>query len=338
MGRGKNRADGRPWRQQGTQGRQANQGGGQPGENGQSRSWAFWSGTWKSSPRQSSKSEKVSFPAYDAGWKQSAELMEVSSSATSAGGTARGGIVQDVQAAINQARKVEQRLHQLQQESLKKGNAWDTWVREMRSTYARELERHRAEQKRLATDIRELEEMTHAAYVNVQQAAMHQKAVERIEPPPLEWEEAMEIDDDLTEEQTRNWGSSPFSDSGSRMAGTERDALAVSDAYPTPPGLADAVVRAHAANALDPRAMPNAPSQGQSALAAKLSDKRRACRQAMAPFGLGRLSPDATVEPPAAPSDARPSEPRQGIIHDDPDELVASGLPGDHSPGLGKLE
>ncbi|CAE7272624.1 unnamed protein product [Symbiodinium sp. CCMP2456] len=346
MGRGHKRTDGRPWHQSSHQGQpDSRSGGGHAAEGGSSRSWSFWSGAWKSSPRQGQKPEKPAFPAYDVGWKNAAELMEVSSSSGRGGANPAnvGGIVQDVQAAINHARKIEQRLHKLQKESLQKGNAWDAWVREMRLTYAKELERHRGEQKRLAADIRELEDLTHAAYVSVQQAALHQRAAEKAEPPPLEWEEAMEIDDDLTEDQTRaelrrmiqaaevtpkrGTGAPPHSPPrSSAWPGTEEAPMtAVTDVYPTPPGLADTVARANAVNALDPRTPVAPSSHGQSALAAKLSDKRRACRQAMAPFGLGRTGTTPAPDPGQEPPGAMPPEIRTGLIHDDPDELAASG-------------
>ena len=374
MGRGKNKADAsQSWRSQNDSYGSRWSGGGSQ----QHASWSLWPGSWKQSPRPKQRADKPdAFPAYDTDWQHATEIMEISSTQLRRPTTANGGLVQDVQQAINQARKQEHRLQKLQRESLQRGQAWDAWVLKMRASYAKEHDRHQKEQKRLATEIKEAEELTLAAYSQVQDAALRQqRAALAAPPPPMEWESAMEVEDSLTEEQQREelkrmlaradaarapktprrgTGAAPITPPGSASAESLMEIStpppASADSYPSPPGLSAPTPPVEtAAVRLDPRepAM-EAPSQGQSALAGKLSERRRSLRKAMEPFGLGRPVKDVPPsDAPAVPDGAtapashptannqvpNPLDPGGRLLDDDPDELATA-----RSPGFGSLE
>ncbi|CAE7890928.1 unnamed protein product [Symbiodinium necroappetens] len=300
------------------------------------------------------RSSQNDFPAYDEGWQQAAEVMEMSTSTSlpraPPSSASSSGLVHDVQSAINQARKLEGRLKKLQKEALQKGRSWDAWVLKMRNSYAREHERHQNEQRRLAADIKEAEDMTMAAYLQVQDAAFkQQRSTKEAIPPPLAWESAMEVEQEQPDMPTRQelermlqivqtrrgdhstpprpTGAAPLTPPGISQ-GYRMDLSpgppVTSDGYPTPPSRSPAPTSATTAGPADPRAPPAAdlPSKGQSALSAKLSEKRRSMRQAMAPFGIGKKPATAqghdetntTLEEAARPPD-------QALIDDDPDEL-----------------
>ena len=294
----------------------------------------------------------------------SAELMEVSTTKPPTSALTHGGIVKEVQSAVNSARRLEQRLHKLKKEVLQKGQAWDSWVFEMRSAYAKQHERHRAEQRRLAAEIQDLENQTQAAYLQVQQAALHQQLPKQdaAPPPPLEWEMDMDVDADLTEEQTRqelarmlgrgpsegtttapatpppNNGTMPRTPTRPAPLGSGLSPAATVDAYREPPSMETGTTGSEAPGGLlDPRGPPQQrePTSGQSTLAGKLSDKRRAYRSAMGPFGL---APRPDNPPAAKVSDAGPApglrlDTGQGRLIDDDNEELRSA-----SPGFGNME
>jgi len=353
MGKNKNRGDHRPWRQQGHAGSEYYGSGG--------GSWALWLGAWKQSPRARGRDQGPVFPAYDSDWKKSAEVMMVDTSGAQPAPHG-GGIVRDVQQAINAARKAEQRLQKLQKEQLQRGQAWDGWVLKMREQYAKELERYKSEQNKLASEIADLEAQTRAAYLQVQDAAMHQQAGPA-PPPPLEWESAMDVED-LTEEQTRaeltrilqkvpsvtsrslmtpprGTGAAPHTPA---RAGVTPEPAAhetsAADIYPSPlsasPGIPPAM--SMPPGLADPRtsSLPTE-SAGQSALACKLSGKRKALRQALAPFGVGKPLRGQEEEEGGMAPDAIamvPPDPGGPLIDDDHEELAAAS----RSPGFGRLE
>ena len=269
------------------------------------------------------------------------------------------------EAAVNAARRSEQKLGKLQKELQQKGQAWDSWVLEMRAKYAKEHTRHRAEQARLVQEIKELEAQTQAAYLQVQASALQQQVPKEAvaAPPPLEWESEMDIDDELTEEQTRvelarilgrsgaagkdvpttpprHPGTAPRSPAyGPGPPGLAPDPTPLrvaTDVYPSPSGSAGENGGPDAWPGVpDPRAPLHAREtpHGQSSLAGKLSDKRRAYRSAMGPFGLTRMAPeDSGAVAPATGPQTKPDA-GQHFIDDDNEELHAAA-----SPGFGNME
>eukprot|EP00439_Symbiodinium_sp_Y106_P026261 s2637_g3.t1 len=310
------------------------------GGGGRGQGWSWWPGTWKSPRRRQdtseghSRSQQSSFPAYDAGWRQATEMMEVSSS-TKAPSHGNSGIVKEVQNAVNSARRLEQRLSKLQKEMLQKGQAWDSWVLEMRAAYAKEHDRHKAEQTRLTAEIRD-----------------------------LEWEGDMEIDEELTEDQTRlelerilgraQGPVGPAPSTPPRRPGTVPRSpshtaggtiptpggsppAATADAYPSPPETSSRMGGdGPAAGLTNPRSMPvvSESTTVPTSLANKLSEKRRAYRSAMGPFGLTRLvGARSTDDGLGGPDTGRTSAVDTGpLIDDDNEELNTA------SPGFGNME
>ena len=348
MGRGKKGAgQDLPWRQGG-----ASQQGGD---------WSLWRGSWKASPSWGRQRDTArDFPAYDESWQEAASFMEVSSSASVQREQLGGGIVKDVQSAINHARKLETRLQKIRKELLQKGRSWDAFVVKMRKAYATEQQRFQAEQQRLSGEISELEAQTQEAYSQVQHAALHQSSQRSGTqvPEPLAWESAMEVEEEhLTDAQMqaelgrilkaaratttpkRGTGVPPMSPAGGRAGPPPGfvENVGPSDLYPTPPGSAPAKGSGPAdprAPALASVALPasDGTSHGPS-LGEKLSEKRRACRSAIAPFGGARhdrpVMPEPTEDASTKPVSAPPN-----IVDDDQDELDA-GAP---SPGFGRLD
>ena len=353
MGRGGLKTDERPWQHQGG-GYRSGQGGGK---------WSLWHGAYKSSPKggRPEKPQQMGFPAYDAAWKKSGEVMEVVTvSSSSASGR---GLVRDVQSAVNAARRLEQKLARTQKEMLQKGQAWDSWVLQMRTSYQKEFERHQSEQRRLAQEIRDLEDQTQTAYAQVQLCATHQPALTKAEaPPPLAWEKNMEVEEELTEAQTRaelqrilRTPPPPGLSTPPRAPGTAPrtptripDGLAPmevgipasgpEDPYPSPgpDGGSEVPGQAGSQGPRDPRhpAVARERLVGQTTLAEKLSDKRRAYRSAMAPFGVCRGADGADFPPKAEDRNVRTTTAvGQVLLDDDGDGLLAA-----QSPGFGNLE
>ncbi|CAE7316773.1 unnamed protein product [Symbiodinium sp. CCMP2592] len=324
--------------------------------------WSLWPGSYKASPRggRSDKPQTPSFPAYDAAWKKSAEVMEVPQAPSAPSGGR--GIVRDVQGAVNAARKLEQKLAKTQKEMLQKGQAWDSWVLSMRSSYQKEYERHRAEQRRLSLEIKDLEEQTQFAYSQVQLCATH-KVPTAAAPPPLDWEipGVEEALPELTEDQTRAElqrilakappglttptraeTTAPRSPTGN-AAPTATSAMEVSppaaaprDPYITtmPPTPAPHGAPGKTMGLIDPRQpLPQDRATAPSALADKLSEKRRAYRSAMAPFGYVRKPDVDNMDRAALSSERTGRDTGQLFVDDDYDDLQA--MP---SPGFGAMD
>ena len=300
MGRGrKNNNTDRPWRQP--------QDGGYYGSYG-GADFKLWKGAYQASPRdpKPSKPQTPAFPPYDASWQTSAALMEVQPAPKPP--SSGGGLVYDVQHAINAARKLEQRLQKARSELLQRGRAWDSWVMNMRTAYAKEQERHVSAQRRLNSEIAEMEASVKEAYMKVQFVALHQSGTASSSqvPQPLEWESAMDIDSNLSHEQmqaemhrmiqqaaTMDGSSTPTRGTGVpprtpvRVAPGDPSGFLAPDVpidpYPTPPGFG-ATPGAQASLDIRTPAPPglDATSAHGPTLAEKLSDKRR-----FAPFSPG---------------------------------------------------
>ena len=346
MGRGrKNNNTDRPWRQ--------SQDGGYYGSYG-GTDFKLWKGAYQASPRgpKPSKPQTPAFPPYDASWQNSAALMEVQPAPKPP--PSGGGIVYDVQHAINAARKLEQRLQKARSELLQRGRAWDSWVLNMRTAYAKEQERHASVQRRLNSEIAEMEASVKEAYMKVQFAALHQSgsASSSQVPQPLEWESAMDIDSNLSHEQmqaemhrmihqaaTMDGSSTPTRGTGVpprtpvRVAPGDPSGSLASDVpidpYPTPPGFG-ATPGAQASLDIRTPAPPGleTTSAHGPTLAEKLSDKRRSHRSALAPFGIRPRGSSNEAE------DANQVFPGVGttLLDDDNEELSAV------SPGLGRMD
>ena len=349
MGRGRKQGGERPWRQH--EGQYEPSGGGD---------WSLWRGAWKASPKHPGRNPRQAsaFPAYDREWQAAAAIVEVKPPGMPTA-PQRGGMVYDVQQAINGARRLEQRLQKIRTESLQRGRAWDQWVQDMRTSYAKESERHAAEQRRLDTEICELEEQVQEAYGRVQHAALYQAqaSTPSAQHSPLAWESAMEVEETMTDAQmkveldrmaaqaramrgaaspTRHIDAAPRSPAPAASAKASASPTVTPVEYPTPPGFGGRPTGTVAdPRGVPPPAHPEPHSTGHGpSLAEKLSDKRRAHRERIAPI------PGADAK--EAPSRVDPSPPREvemtaapaNIIADDDDDELRTAP----SPGLGRLD
>ncbi|OLQ00962.1 hypothetical protein AK812_SmicGene16321 [Symbiodinium microadriaticum] len=121
-----------------------------------SKSWEYWRGA--RSPRQpkSYAQPSASFPAYDTispdavGITEVWETRQVPPSASSG-----SSLVQLVQAAVNQTRKLDARTLRLEKALKTKHQCWNKYVSDMRQSYRKERERHQQHCQKLEEELRE---------------------------------------------------------------------------------------------------------------------------------------------------------------------------------------
>eukprot|EP00439_Symbiodinium_sp_Y106_P070171 s575_g12.t1 len=137
------------------------------------RSYSWWSGAWKVSPKAKGKHEKTlktsAFPAYDANWVSAAGIAEVQGARQPKPVT--GNLVTDVQAAVNTARRLDQKLAKLRAETIKLSQSWNEYVTQETQAYNKEKSRHESDQRRIAAEIQDLEQQQMAAYYQVRHVA-----------------------------------------------------------------------------------------------------------------------------------------------------------------------
>ena len=136
--------------------------------------------------------ERSHFPAYDLAWKQAPAIAVVSEERPS---QTSGGLVGNVQHALNLARRVEQKLIKLRTEQLQRSRGWDKYMADVKEAVAKEKSRHENAQARIAKEIQELESSQTAAYEQVTAVAMEMKGqgglfgqatASYVEPPGME--------------------------------------------------------------------------------------------------------------------------------------------------------
>ena len=88
--------------------------------------------------------------------------------------TSKGGMVRDIQHAINAARKVEQRLTKLQGELTRRGKPSNLYVHQMMQALLKERTRFAQDKARLTSEseIQELDSAKQHAYQDVKQVAV----------------------------------------------------------------------------------------------------------------------------------------------------------------------
>eukprot|EP00439_Symbiodinium_sp_Y106_P078406 s158_g17.t1 len=142
-----------------------------------SHGYSLWAGAWKASPKSKAKARpekptKPVFPAYDEEWSQAAGIAEVAlTDGATSSRSAGSGLVHDVQAAVNLARRLDQKISKLRAEALKRTQSWNDYVVKVQKAYAKEKARAESDQRRIALDLRELEQQQVAAYYQVRHVA-----------------------------------------------------------------------------------------------------------------------------------------------------------------------
>ncbi|CAE7805203.1 Shprh [Symbiodinium sp. KB8] len=330
--------------------------------------YTYWSGvdayrSPRTVPKARAKSKPV-FPAYDAMEKDSSGITEVVTLREAPSRPRNQGLVQDVQQAVNAARKVEQKLARLKTELAQRKNSWVVWIQRMMQAYNREQTRFQQDRTRLTAEIDELEQQRHSASQDIKRVAMEITATPRQEVAAL-----MEIDEDLADtslgpELVRLLQAAAGNASSEAAASvtpvrpthaaprtpahqaTPEMEVAGRDPYLTSPGMAHFGLHGSGPPGLgqtgarppEGSAPPPTPGvdPGAALLAEKLSAKRRATRQALAPFGIPAKSSGEGVEAASrhagAPEPPQAATPAPSLIDDDPDEVMNAS----QSPGLNR--
>eukprot|EP00439_Symbiodinium_sp_Y106_P078531 s456_g17.t1 len=115
------------------------------------------------------KTQNTGFPAYDLA--RPGQHITVIQESRSQAGQAGYSLVQEVQAAVNQARKTETKLIRLQREKTKKEQMWVQYAKDMQAAFTKERARHIANINKLQQDIQDTQALVVEDQQRVQNAA-----------------------------------------------------------------------------------------------------------------------------------------------------------------------
>ena len=115
------------------------------------------------------KDQGPHFPAYDAGWEQPQEMIEISSSSTPA---RPDGLVRMMQDAINAVRKADNRVGKLKAEQHAKAQRWTVYVQKMQQAYVAERREHLAAVEKMSQELAEAQTQQATTREVLAQAAM----------------------------------------------------------------------------------------------------------------------------------------------------------------------
>ena len=115
------------------------------------------------------KTQTPGFPAYDLA--RPGQHITVIQESRSQAGQAGYSLVQEVQAAVNQARKTETKLIRLQKEKTKKEQMWVQYAKDMQAAFTKERARHIANINKLQQDIQDTQALVVEDQQRVQNAA-----------------------------------------------------------------------------------------------------------------------------------------------------------------------
>ena len=124
----------------------------------QSKGWQYWPGSWSASPNRQApwrdqKKANSRIPAYDA--------LKANVDKNQPGGRGSGDavgddmLIQELQRAVNSARRAETKVKKITQEKAERKQQWQSWEQELKRTYAKERARHNNALNRLDTDMKE---------------------------------------------------------------------------------------------------------------------------------------------------------------------------------------
>ena len=333
--------------------------------------YTYWSGVDSfRSPRAAPKTRprsRPSFPAYDTMAADPSGITEVISVRDAPSRPRNSGLVQDVQQAVNAARKVEQKLSKLKADLAQRKNSWVKWVQGMLQAYTREQTRYQHDRSRLVAEIGELELQRQNASQDIRRVALEVAATPAQERAAL-MEIDAEIEDTALGPELAKILSSAAGDVAGEAAVTVTPARSARtaprtpthpatpgvgattrDPYMTSPSMAHFGLHSAAPPGLERAdSMPTNPaptpttaaeSAGPEALSTRLSAKRHAARQALAPFGIPPRESEEGHQPVgerpvSSGPQASPAPAAASLVDDDPDEVMQAA----HSPGLTRLE
>ena len=162
----------------------------------QSASWGYWSGAWKQHPKSYWQEDgPQTFPAYDDKTRTSALRKEVQAKQTS---KPRAGedledpsanMTSELQDYINQTRKAEQRVRQLNATREQKEALWAKWQEDMKKSFLKEETRHVKAMQQLDRDLTEAVAAREEARQQIRQYIQSgPAAMEEPEEPTFDWE------------------------------------------------------------------------------------------------------------------------------------------------------
>ena len=148
-------------------------------DNWKSKSWEEsppWLGSlWRGARPAKEQGQKPwrpqgpKFPAYDADWTQTQEMIEVSSSST----TGRpDSLVKNVQDVVNAVRKADNRVNKLRADQHAKAQCWNTYVQKMQAAFVAERKKHLASVEKMNQELEEAQAQQHSTREMLSQAAL----------------------------------------------------------------------------------------------------------------------------------------------------------------------
>ena len=101
---------------------------------GRNPKWGYWPGAWPRQGKDSTPERKNNFPAYDAKWTQP-DIVPIMERRSEAGQERRTSFLQQVQAAVNAARKQDNRVMKLQSDQEAKHLQWNNYKRDIQQAF-----------------------------------------------------------------------------------------------------------------------------------------------------------------------------------------------------------
>ena len=155
--------------------------------------WGYWPGTWSASPGQNGKAPwkqkngppVKGIPAYDA-QKVGQDVKGAASTASAAVAAPPdrdASLIQELQKAVNSARKAEGKVKKLMAERTERQQQWTAWEADLRKTYSKERGRFNAAITRIDAEMKEALRLQEAARLEVRNVACQSNAGMDIEEP-----------------------------------------------------------------------------------------------------------------------------------------------------------
>ena len=144
------------------------------------KAWGYWPGAWSASqqaPWRGNPSQGSGIPAYDA-QRSGKDDKSLSTGNEDAPTLTEPGLLQDLQKAVNTARRTETRVKKIQQEKQLKTQQWKSWEADLKRSYAKEKARYTAALERLEADMQQALQAQEQARIAVRQVACGAQDVE----------------------------------------------------------------------------------------------------------------------------------------------------------------
>ena len=143
-------------------------------ESQQHASWSVWPGAWAQSPqaRRAATERAPQFPAYDSVSKDNTGMIVVSEYRYEKPQLREGPqLVNVVQAAVNHARKLNNRVEKLQREIGAKNEQWKAYMAGMKQALQQEKRRHLIAVGKLTMEVQEVQQQVDYANEQLRRAA-----------------------------------------------------------------------------------------------------------------------------------------------------------------------